>query len=201
MSAVPQAAITQEDPYQYAGFGLRFCSMFLDGLLWFPALIPLFLGHSAIAVAWSMGLSFLIEVIVEVYLVQRFGGSPGKLLMGLRILRTDGTPVTYKEAILRAGPDLIFGLLACVAFASMYPRFAEAERMSAAMPNLKVVGPVWYHVVSILQNIWNWGELLVLLTNRKRRALHDFLAGTIVVVVSKPGFRRPVPVALPPVGV
>jgi uncharacterized RDD family membrane protein YckC len=26
-----------------------------------------------------------------------------------------------------------------------------------------------------------WGEFLVLLTNRERRALHDFIAGTVVV--------------------
>jgi uncharacterized RDD family membrane protein YckC len=44
--------------------------------------------------------------------------------------------------------------------------------------------PRWYHPLQIVQNIWVWGELIVLLTNRKRRAIHDFIAGTIVVHAS-----------------
>jgi uncharacterized RDD family membrane protein YckC len=44
--------------------------------------------------------------------------------------------------------------------------------------------PPWYHPLQIVQNVWVWGELIVLLTNRKRRALHDFIAGTVVVRTS-----------------
>ena len=42
----------------------------------------------------------------EVYFVQRFGGSPGKLLTKLRIATIDGTPLTSKHAFLRAAPGL-----------------------------------------------------------------------------------------------
>ena len=34
-----------------------------------------------------------------------------------------------------------------------------------------------------LQQAWMWSELLVLLFNKKRRALHDFIAGTVVIKV------------------
>ena len=43
------------------------------------------------------------------------------------------------------------------------------------------LAPSWYKPIEVLFNIWTWGELIVLLTNRKRRALHDFIAGTVVV--------------------
>ena len=29
--------------------------------------------------------------------------------------------------------------------------------------------------------LWTWSELIVMLTNRQRRALHDFIAGTVVI--------------------
>ncbi|WP_255590049.1 hypothetical protein [Marinicella meishanensis] len=29
--------------------------------------------------------------------------------------------------------------------------------------------------------VWYWSELLVMLTNERRRALHDFIAGTVVI--------------------
>ena len=39
----------------------------------------------------------------------------------------------------------------------------------------------WYNVVTILMNIWIWSEFVVMLTNKRRRALHDFIAGTVVI--------------------
>jgi hypothetical protein len=50
----------------------------------------------------------------------------------------------------------------------------RAKRMAELTPS-------WYKPLQIIQNVWVWGELIVLLTNRKRRALHDFIAGTVVI--------------------
>ena len=46
------------------------------------------------------------------------------------------------------------------------------------------LAPSWYRPLRWIQTAWVWGELIVLLTNRKRRALHDFIAGTVVVQTS-----------------
>ena len=43
------------------------------------------------------------------------------------------------------------------------------------------LAPSWFKPVQIFQQIWIWSEFIVLLTNRKRRAIHDFIAGTVVV--------------------
>ena len=43
------------------------------------------------------------------------------------------------------------------------------------------LAPSWLSWVTILMNIWIWGEFVVMLTNKKRRAVHDFMAGTVVV--------------------
>jgi uncharacterized RDD family membrane protein YckC len=48
--------------------------------------------------------------------------------------------------------------------------------LDAADPN-----PAW---VGIVANIWIWSEMLVLLCNKRRRALHDMIAGTIVVITT-----------------
>ena len=37
-----------------------------------------------------------------------------------------------------------------------------------------------------LLNIWVLSELVVLLLNKKRRTLHDFIAGTVVLHLSAP---------------
>ena len=41
--------------------------------------------------------------------------------------------------------------------------------------------PFWYNPLHAIQNIWILSEFIVLLTNQKKRALHDFVAGTVVV--------------------
>jgi uncharacterized RDD family membrane protein YckC len=50
---------------------------------------------------------------------------------------------------------------------------------------LTALAPPWYKPAQWGQNVWVWSELIVLLTNRKRRALHDFIAGTVVVHASQ----------------
>lgn len=41
--------------------------------------------------------------------------------------------------------------------------------------------PSWYNVANLAMNIWIWSEFIIMLTNKKRRALHDFIAGTVVI--------------------
>ena len=47
---------------------------------------------------------------------------------------------------------------------------------------LEALTPAWYRPAYIVLQIWIWGEFVVMMTNRKRRALHDFIAGTVVIV-------------------
>ena len=44
------------------------------------------------------------------------------------------------------------------------------------------LAPAWlWHFFKIARQVWTWSELAVMMTNRKRRALHDFIAGTVVI--------------------
>ncbi|MBC7525059.1 MAG: hypothetical protein H7239_11545 [Flavobacterium sp.] len=46
---------------------------------------------------------------------------------------------------------------------------------------LTSLSPILFTIYSWLANIWTWSELLVLLTNPRKRALHDYVAGTVIV--------------------
>jgi len=98
------------------------------------------------------------------------GATPSKLIIGLRILKINGEPIGYREALLRAAPFLIFGLFNSIA--SHY----------RAIPDRAKLAPSWYGARLIASAVWLCGEVIVLLTNCKRRALHDFIAGTVVVI-------------------
>ncbi len=131
----------------------------------------------------------------SVYLVRRYGGTPGKLIMGIRIRKLDGEPVGYYEALLRYFPEFIFGLL--ISIGLIFPLFqmsdVEYHALSFMERSKRIVelAPSWYRPLQIAQTIWVWGELIVLLTNRKRRALHDFIARTVVVHTSATNTPQP----------
>jgi hypothetical protein len=46
---------------------------------------------------------------------------------------------------------------------------------------ISTFAPRWYRYMGLLAGLWSWSELAVMLTNPERRALHDFIAGTIVI--------------------
>jgi hypothetical protein len=41
--------------------------------------------------------------------------------------------------------------------------------------------PVWYGAVNIASEIWFWSDFIVLIFNKRKRALHDLIAGTVVI--------------------
>ena len=171
----------------YAGFWPRLGSLLLDVVIMLPlsALLLWGDGHYRLFMVYYLIPGTLFGLFYGVYLVRRFGGTPGKLIVGIRIRKLDGEPVGYREAFLRYFPDAIFGLLMSVAL--LFPLFhmSDAEYHSLAFmeraKRMVELAPSWYKPLQIVQTVWVWGELIVLLTNRKRRALHDFIAGTVVV--------------------
>ena len=46
--------------------------------------------------------------------------------------------------------------------------------------NIHALKPPWLGWTTTADQIWIWSEVIVMLFNKKRRALHDFIAGTVV---------------------
>jgi uncharacterized RDD family membrane protein YckC len=171
----------------YAGFWRRFGAYWLDVIVFMPfGLFALWLwNQTQAAQTISLLPSAAIGVWFHVYLVKRYGGTPGKLMLGLRILRVDGTPAGYKEALLRYAPLFVMAFFVSVAFAIAAWKMSEAEYLSLGWQDrfarLKQLTPWWYGPLYLLETIWVFSEFVVMMTNKKRRALHDFVAGTVVV--------------------
>jgi uncharacterized RDD family membrane protein YckC len=186
------------DTLRYAGFWPRLASLLLDGIIMMPLLALGLWGSTQFRLfdVYYFVPNIFFSLFYYVYLVRRFGGTPGKLIVGIRIRKVNGEPVGYREAFLRYLPDFILGTLASIALIIGLIHMTDAEYHSLAFmertQRMVALAPSWYRPVQWIQNIWIWGELIVLLTNKKRRALHDFIAGTIVVHTSPK-------VAVPPV--
>jgi uncharacterized RDD family membrane protein YckC len=187
LSGIQTADPSTVDRLQYAGFWPRLGAMLLDTVILLP------LGLLSLWGSWRYRLFDLYHLLpgclfglfYSVYLVQRFGGTPGKLIVGVRIRTVTGDPVGYREAILRYAPEFVLALLMSIATIIALYAMSDAEYHALSFTergrHVADLAPSWYRPLSILLTVWVWGELIVLLTNRKRRALHDFIAGTVVV--------------------
>ncbi len=121
--------LAKEEAVQYCGFWIRFCARLLDGLFLFAVTLPLSVINQVIIFRFYpltgprasierfenmaqlgtfltiQAAFFLVSLILafayEVFFVGRFSGTPGKLLLRLRIVRSDFSPLTYSRAALR----------------------------------------------------------------------------------------------------
>jgi uncharacterized RDD family membrane protein YckC len=188
-SVVPPAiGSTRSVELIYVGFWRRVAAYALDLVILVPyALVARQLIYaSRTAYLVNLILGTIIALIFEVYLVKRYGGSPGKLIMGIRIARLDGSKVGYRDAVIRYSVlFLINALLSVALLMSLYGmsdvEYAAFTSAQAHVKALEAGAPAWYQPVQIAGAVWAYSEFLVLLTNKKRRALHDFMAGTIVI--------------------
>jgi len=173
---------------EYAGFWPRFAALLLDVLIMSPLIAVVWWGeaHFRLFDVYYFLPSSLFGLWYGVYLVRRFGGTPGKRLMKLRIVKVGGNPATYREALLRYLPEWVMGVGCSIAGIMAVLSLTDAEYFAATTftERSEVMAgafPSWYNHVVIALEVWVWGEFLVMLTNKKRRAIHDFIAGTVVV--------------------
>ena len=193
MSTVPSA----DHSHRYAGFWIRAGSQILDALI----TIPFILVHAFMLNAYRLGALYTfvpfegLHLFYSVYLVYRFGGTPGKLLMAIRITSLDGSPVTLRQAFIREAPALAMSTLAtlgqCLALFQVTDAEFYARSWLDRQRYIAQFDPGWLFWVIVVMQLWTWSELIVMLTNRARRALHDFIAGTVVI---KKEFAEPIAV-------
>lgn len=194
--APPQASlagITPSEQYQresgelrYSAFWQRVGATLIDFLILSPLIaLDFFMeGRSRMYHLYALAPAELLSAFLYLFMVVKYGGTPGKLLMGLRIARLDGAVVTWKEAALRYAPlwllNIALSLVTIGAALGMtdeaYKSLEYLERsdaMDAQAPMIQVLA--W------LMMAWMFASLVAMLANDKRRTLHDFIAGTVVV--------------------
>jgi uncharacterized RDD family membrane protein YckC len=176
---------------RYSGAWSRLGALLLDGVIILPLLVLTFWGnrHYRLFTLYYFFPGAIFGLFYSVYLVRRFGGTPGKLIVGLRIRKLDGSPVGYREAFFRYLPWWVLGLLGTTAtiigrshindsdFYSLYHVLSLRERGH----RLIELDPSWAAPIRTALNLWMLANVIVFFCNPRRRALHDFIAGTVVI--------------------
>jgi uncharacterized RDD family membrane protein YckC len=113
---------------EYAGFWIRVGAQLIDSVILFilqtavQAIFgPLFLGgRDSSSQVLFFGLvylfSFAVGVSYESFLVARYAATPGKMALGLKVVRADGGAVQLPRAIGRYFAKMISGLILAIGY-------------------------------------------------------------------------------------
>ena len=171
----------------YAGFWSRLPAALVDFVVVLPLAFPWWLGSPWHVTILAMIANYLLWSAYVIYFHGRWGQTLGKMALGIRVVLLDGSPITWRAAFLRHVVDLVFGVAAIcglvVALLSP-PGGADAFGSLGLIDRGKLfieATPAWQRWVQTLCEVWIYSELIVLLFNKKKRALHDFIAGTVVI--------------------
>ncbi len=173
--------------YKYAGFWIRTGSLIVDSGLTFALIDLMFLVNKKYAFSENSNMWFVLSMtVLTLYMLKRWGQSPGKMAMGIKVVTADYQPIGWRHIFLRNLLDILQSL--------GYLTKVFLVAFGILDLNLKILGdsvlpPDTFKFMSDkfknLMMFWTFSEILVLLTNDRRRALHDFLAGTVVIVEEK----------------
>jgi uncharacterized RDD family membrane protein YckC len=175
-------------PPEFAGFGARLGASFFDTFIILPFIIfEIFAGeHSRAASVVVHVATSVVFVGYQIIFHARHGQTVGKMIAHIKVTDLNFRKIGLGRAVLRSSVDLIFQILVVyLVVQGIYlipePEFVslgfikQNEKINALVPMLMIV--------SNLQFVWALSEAFVMITNHKRRSIHDFIAGTVVVKV------------------
>lgn len=175
---------------RYLTFWPRFWASWVDAVVLSPLIIIfavlLLLNTAALLIEnarWLMIIFYLISQtslwFYSIYMHGRWGQTAGKMVTRVRIVDAiTEEPISYRKAfrrdslpILIALPLHIYTIYRIVITGQFTPQF-DLQSDPLGNPGDWAGTIAW---------VWVFAELATMLTNKKRRAIHDYIAGTVVV--------------------
>lgn len=179
--------ITIKGHYVHVDFTKRFVATLIDVL----SIVPLFFileflhgSHLFVAILGVIA-SHAAFVCYKVYFHYFYGATLGKMLMGIKVTKLDGTRISFFQALSRSGIDIAFALLLIVANLSALSTISSAEYANFTWSeSIYYVGqhlPEWELLVFASGWVWFCSEILVLFLNKRKRTIRDYMANTVVI--------------------
>ena len=168
---------------KYNTFWQRLAAGLIDDFVLYPIIfLSGYVIDTESNLLYTIGL-LLSTILYSGYFVWchgRYGQTIGKKSMGIRVLDINESQIIgIKRALIRESPLVLISVIAILFFSFKITTGTNDEVSLEARNNLE-------NLVSIFSFLWVAIELITMLTNSKRRALHDFLANSVVVKESAP---------------
>lgn len=163
--------------YKYNTFGKRFVAGLIDEIIFIPfTMLNNRIGdtdNKTIFIGWVL----FHTICWTLYVVighGKFGQTIGKRLVGIKVFDLNEKDlISYKNAFIRESVwffTVIAGIIYLTISTSNSATLSETAKVA-----------YYEEVIGLTSVIWLILELVTMSFNKKRRALHDFLAGSVVI--------------------
>ncbi len=171
----------------YAGFFIRLFCQAIDGsVVWTVSqVLGWLIFHSYWFFILTNFLSFAFFRFYFMVLTGLWGQTPGKMLAKIRVIRLDGYEVRWFNAILRNIFETLLVLVMFMGYAMAlsHTTMHDFDLMPAVEreATLEKYIPPFVGYCVLARYVYAFSEFFVLLFNKKKRAIHDFIAGTVII--------------------
>ena len=172
---------------KYAGFWLRLGATLIDILVLVPFILLYYYFRS---ISWTTAVVvqipyLLLWPVYNTYFLARWGQTIGKMAMRIKVVSLYGSQIGYKQAVYRHIVDFLFAIITrislIVALFSVPAATFESLGWQECNKVLYNATPSWGFWAEHASSVWICSEMIVLLFNDKKRAIHDFIACTVVI--------------------
>jgi uncharacterized RDD family membrane protein YckC len=164
---------------KYKTFGPRFWAGFIDGLVFLPiGFFDNYLSAPArgpiILISWAI-VSYSAYWLYSVSLHARYGQTIGKKAMHVKVMDVSEERIpSLGQAFLRDVGYIVINISALIYIVAAHKYVTGSEQVNS-LPGM---------VLEFASFGWLLLEVVTMLTNSKRRAIHDLIAKTVVLKVA-----------------
>jgi len=167
---------------KYKTFGPRFWAGFIDGLVFLPmGLFDNYLSSPArgpiILISWAIA-SYSVYWLYSVALHARYGQTLGKRAMDVKVMDVSEERIpSLRQAFLRDAGYIVINASSLVYFIYIVVshKYVTGTEQVNSLPEI---------ILTFASLGWFLLEVITMLTNPKRRAIHDLIAKTVVLRVA-----------------
>lgn len=161
---------------KYQTIGSRFLALLIDSMILIPvSFLGMILANFSSSVKYSTVINILLSSAAVVYTILMhnfYGQTLGKMAMKVKVLDISERPITFAQAVIRSLPQML------PVFITSSLLISEISADNAAANDLlKMATNISY----VFYSVWSVADIIVCFASEKKRALHDFIAGTVVV--------------------
>ncbi len=175
---------------KYQTFWPRFWAGWIDSLVFIPLMVidhVVWKNHNHvpifIVVFWYTAYS-LSYVIYSVLMHGTYGQTLGKMAKRVKVLDISENRLTMSQAIRR---DIVLIVLTIIGVTLEIPKIASG---------VNIYDPkafsfdISFYIILYAEMVWFLAELVTMLFSNKRRAVHDFIAGSVVIRLPQQNQRK-----------
>ena len=165
---------------KYDTFLPRVGANLLDGLILVPiGILAQYLSATLSGPVLQATPNLVANILFYMYSIilhSRNGQTLGKMAAHVRVLDVSESKLSLYQAIIRdiVPLSLTVASFLLIVFADM-PTTPSEITLSSLAP---------FIFLGSISSLWSFAEVITLLSNKKRRAVHDFIAGSVVVRVA-----------------